>query len=133
MMNEKRPTSAGNSVSMNRKKKQGIRDLIPYLKHTVFGCCMAVASFSTALAVQPTVDGEGRAGIQSHMNAEITEEDADILRPYLDGDILSTLSGTPYEVIIQYIELVPCSESMFDDYFGYGWRSSPEVTGTNIQ
>lgn len=119
MKNANGNSACGTGRCRSRETKTfGLAD---HIRHAMFGSLLAVASFSTALAIQPGIDAETVYDTFGISEYEVTADDLDILMPYMDKEILAEIMekmDMPYDIIMEYINADPNFVPIADDYFG---------------
>lgn len=120
---KKEPTVTNSTTSAaKRGRRKSNIGILSYLKHSVLGCLVAIASFSTALAMQPAIAAEDSAYMKYSpaLVADATTEDLAILERYMDQDILSDIkikTDAPDEVIALYVQKDSNFIEVVEDYF----------------
>lgn len=93
-----------------------------YVRHALIGGAAAVASFSIALASQPSVaeDGYQKASYSYEMVSSATIEDLDILKPYMDISILDEVmckNASVCDILDEYVKKDSEFKDVLEDYF----------------
>lgn len=92
------------------------RGFLNYLKSSFVGAMVAFMSFSFILMTQPSFGSEKIE--ESFTIADATQTDIEILTPYMNLDILTSIDATePQEIIAQYALLDASFTSVIENYF----------------
>lgn len=93
-----------------------------YVRHALIGGAAAVASFSIALASQPSVaeDGYQKTPYSYEMVSSATIEDLEILKPCMDVSILDKIMDedcSVCDILDEYVKRDSEFKDVLEDYF----------------